>query len=65
MPEQPSLILSEALLNLVDRGELPEGSDAYLVAQKVVREGEAALPSEEAHLWRQEVVPRLGNDYAA
>ena len=64
MSEQPNLILSEALLNLVDRGELPEGSDAYLAAQKVVREGEAALSSEGSRLWREEVVPMLGKDHA-
>ena len=47
MAEQSSLVLSEALLTLVDSGELREGADAYLAAQKVISDGEAALSTEE------------------
>ena len=64
MPERSNLVLSEALLTLVDRGELREGSKAYLAAQKVVSEGEIALSVEEARLWREEVVPKLGDGFA-
>ncbi|PIP01131.1 hypothetical protein KL86PLE_130364 [uncultured Pleomorphomonas sp.] len=65
MVEHSNLVLSEALLVLVDRGDLREGSDAYLAAQKVVSEGEAALSDEERRLWREEVLPKLGDDFAA
>lgn len=65
MSERSNLILSEALLTLVDRGELREGSDAYLAAQKVVRDGEAALSDRETRLWREEVVPKLGDGFAS
>ncbi|PKR90671.1 hypothetical protein CXZ10_04735 [Pleomorphomonas diazotrophica] len=62
---QSNLLLSEALLTLVDNGELREGSDAYLAAQKVISEGEAALSDEEERLWREEVVPKLGDGFAS
>ena len=65
MSERSNLILSEALLTLVDQGELQEGSDAYLAAQKVVSHGEAALSEEEERLWREEVAPKLGDGFAS
>lgn len=65
MPEQSNLLLSEALLALVDSGELREGSDAYLAAQRVVSEGEAALSDDEERLWREEVLPKLGEGFAS
>lgn len=54
------LILSEALQTLVDNGQLSEGSDAYLAAQKVVRDGEGSLDPQEKQLFEQKVRPRLG-----
>ena len=65
MAEQSNLVLSEALLTLVEREELQEGSDAYLAAQKVVSDGQAALSDKEARLWREEVLPKLGKGFAA
>ena len=65
MAEQSNLVLSEALLALVDSGELREGSASYLAAQKVVREGEAALSEEETRLWREDVKPRLGDGFSS
>lgn len=65
MAEQSNLVLSEALLTLIDRGELHEGSDAYLAAQKVVSEGQAGLTPEERQLWQDEVLPKLGDGFAA
>lgn len=63
MPEQPNLVLCEALLTLVDGGELRKGSDAHLAAQKVISDGEAALSTEEKRLWREEVKPKLGDEF--
>ena len=53
------LILSEALFTLVDQGEMSEGSEAYRVAQKVVRDGEAALDPAEREVWEAAVKPLL------
>ena len=55
----PNLQLSEILQNLVDCGELGEGSDDYRLAQKVVREGFEALSIEEQVAFRDRVEPRL------
>lgn len=65
MAERSNLVLSEARVTLVDRGELQESSKAYLAAQTVVSDGEAALSPEEARLWREEVSPKLGSGFAA
>jgi hypothetical protein len=65
MAERSNLTLSEALLTLVDRGELQEGSEAYLAAQKVVSDGEAALSPEESQIWQDEVLPKLGDGFVA
>lgn len=58
------LRLSERLQTLADQGELSEGSEAYLVAQKVVREGMEALTDAERGCFESEVAPRLAPDSA-
>jgi hypothetical protein len=55
-----NLQLSEILQSLVDQGEISEGSPDYLLAQKVVREGFAALSPEEQARFRSRFEPRLG-----
>lgn len=58
-PPVAKLTLSEALQTLVDAGELSEGSPDYMIAQKVVREGEGALSGEERAVWDSGVRGRL------